>query len=276
MRINPPLPPLSAALRDTRPGRRARRRPSGRRRSPTCPAPMTWPFILIGMPPAKIITRLWFDTWMPKNWSPGWLLRPSSRVEISEAFAVKALLMAMSMLPSHAPSMRTKAVRFAPTSTTAIFIASRYRAWPAKDGPWAPAEVTRRRRHSQRACPSRGRGPQRLGSVAERHLFRGGAGRRRQRRRASAGVGIRPLGRRRQPGFDRGDRWRRRGGDLIRAVSIPRSVARGCQALASSSRARRTAMDNSRATSDLAFLSSVLKCGVVKCSFRASRLTQVS
>ena len=37
------------------------------------------------MPPAKIITRVWFDTWMPKNWSPGWLLRPSSSVEMSKA-----------------------------------------------------------------------------------------------------------------------------------------------------------------------------------------------
>jgi hypothetical protein len=42
-----------------------------------------------------------------------------------EAFAVKALLMAMSMLPSHAPSMRANAVRLAPASTTAIFI-----GWP--------------------------------------------------------------------------------------------------------------------------------------------------
>src|ERR1700754_1272418 len=65
------------------------------------------------MPPAKIITRAWFDVWMPKNWSPGWLLWPSSSVEISNAFAVKALLMAMSMLPSHAPSMRANAVRLA-------------------------------------------------------------------------------------------------------------------------------------------------------------------
>src|ERR1700682_3605696 len=60
--------------------------------TPTAPA--IWPFTLIGRPPAKIITRPWFDAWMPKNWSPGWLLRPSSRVEISKAFAVKALLMA--------------------------------------------------------------------------------------------------------------------------------------------------------------------------------------
>src|ERR1700760_1395939 len=59
---------------------------------------------------------------MPKNWSFGWLLRPSSCVEISKAFAVKALLMAMSMLPSHAPPMRPKAVGLAPASTTAIFI----------------------------------------------------------------------------------------------------------------------------------------------------------
>src|ERR1700722_2533819 len=91
--------------------------------TPTTPA--IWPFTLIGMPRAKIITRAWFETWIPKNWSPGWLLRPSSSVEISKAFAVKALLMAMSMLPSHAPSMRAKAVRFAPASTTAIFI-----GWP--------------------------------------------------------------------------------------------------------------------------------------------------
>jgi hypothetical protein len=43
-----------------------------------------------------------------------------------------------------------------------------------------------------------------------------------------------------------------------------------------SSKARRTAMDNSRLTSGSAFLSSVLKCGVIKCALRASRLAQVS
>ena len=37
---------------------------------------------------------------------------------------------------------------------------------------------------------------------------------------ASAGVRMSPLGRRRQSGFDRDDRGRRRGGDLVRAVSI--------------------------------------------------------
>jgi hypothetical protein len=39
MRINPPQPPLSAASRDTRSGRRAWRRPSFRRRSSSCRAP---------------------------------------------------------------------------------------------------------------------------------------------------------------------------------------------------------------------------------------------
>jgi hypothetical protein len=43
------------------------------------------------MPPAKIMTRLWFDELIPKNWSPGWLFWPSSLVEMSKALAVKAL-----------------------------------------------------------------------------------------------------------------------------------------------------------------------------------------
>src|ERR1700733_1494622 len=56
--------------------------------------------------------------------------------------------------------------------------------------------------------------------VAERHLIRSIVGRDREWGGASAGVRMRPLGRRRQSGLDRDDRGRRRGGNLVRAVSI--------------------------------------------------------
>ena len=41
---------------------------------------------------------------------------------MSNAREVNALLMAISMLPIQAPSIRSKATRFAPASTTAMFI----------------------------------------------------------------------------------------------------------------------------------------------------------
>ena len=41
---------------------------------------------------------------------------------MSKALAVNALLIAMSILPNHAPSIRMKALRFVPASTTAMFI----------------------------------------------------------------------------------------------------------------------------------------------------------
>jgi hypothetical protein len=45
---------------------------------------------------------------------------------MSKTSAVKALLIAMSMLPSQAPSMRAKAFRLVPASTTAIFTADQF------------------------------------------------------------------------------------------------------------------------------------------------------
>src|SRR5450755_1362147 len=74
------------------------------------------------MPPAKIITRPWFDAWIPKNWLPGWLFSPRSFVVMSKARAVQALSMEMSMLPIQALSMRTCATRLPPKSTTAMFM----------------------------------------------------------------------------------------------------------------------------------------------------------
>jgi hypothetical protein len=55
MRINPPQPPLSAASRDTRSGRRARRRPLVRRRSSSCPVPSRedWQGICRGWRPPR-------------------------------------------------------------------------------------------------------------------------------------------------------------------------------------------------------------------------------
>src|ERR1700730_12198976 len=68
------------------------------------------------------MTRPLFDAWMPKKGAPGWLRRASSAVSISKARAVQALLMAMSMAPMRALSMRACATRLPPTSTTAMFI----------------------------------------------------------------------------------------------------------------------------------------------------------
>ena len=62
---------------------------------------------------------------MPKNWSPDWLLSARSFVVISKALEVKALLIEMSTLPIHAPSIRTCETGFPPPSTTAIFV-----GWP--------------------------------------------------------------------------------------------------------------------------------------------------
>ena len=64
---------------------------------------------------------------MPKNWSPLCEFSPSAFVSMSNAREVKALLMAILMLPIQAPSMRSKATRFAPASTTAMFMGDRLR-----------------------------------------------------------------------------------------------------------------------------------------------------
>ena len=53
---------------------------------------------------------------------PGCDAAPMSPVFMSKKRAVRAFLMEMSMLPSQAPSMRAKALRFPPASTTAMFI----------------------------------------------------------------------------------------------------------------------------------------------------------
>src|SRR6202034_3947910 len=85
-------------------------------------APTTSPPRLIGMPPAKIIILPSFEAWIPKNCWPDCEFSPSDLVSILKAREVKAFFWAMSILPIHAPSMRSKATRLAPASTTAIFI----------------------------------------------------------------------------------------------------------------------------------------------------------
>src|SRR5215469_16610294 len=57
---------------------------------------------------------------------------------MSKARAVKALLMATSMLPIQAPSIRTWASRLPPPSTTAMFI-----GWPISFALLSPAAITR-------------------------------------------------------------------------------------------------------------------------------------
>ena len=51
------------------------------------------------MPPAKITTLPLLDAWMPKNCWPGWLFLASCAVSMSNARAVNALLIEISMLP---------------------------------------------------------------------------------------------------------------------------------------------------------------------------------
>src|SRR5579863_6832921 len=62
---------------------------------------------------------------------------------MSKARDVNALFMAMSMLPIQAPSMRSKATRFAPASTTAMFIGT-----PISAAFFSPLRMT------SRACSS--------------------------------------------------------------------------------------------------------------------------
>jgi hypothetical protein len=49
------------------------------------------------MPPAKIMMRPPFETWIPKNWSLDWLFSPKSFVVMSKALEVNALLIEISM-----------------------------------------------------------------------------------------------------------------------------------------------------------------------------------
>src|SRR5919198_2795400 len=59
---------------------------------------------------------------MPKSGWFGWHSGARSLVDMSNDRAVYALFWAMSIDPSQAPSMRAKAVRLLPSSTTAMFI----------------------------------------------------------------------------------------------------------------------------------------------------------
>ena len=102
-------------------------------------APTTAPPRRSGTPPAKTITRPPFDTWMPKNWPPLWECSARSLVAMSNARDVYALLIEMSMLPIHAPSIRACATRLPPASTTAMFI-----GWPISAALASPASMTRR------------------------------------------------------------------------------------------------------------------------------------
>src|SRR5215469_14331979 len=59
---------------------------------------------------------------MPKNWPPDCECVARSLVVMSKARDVYAFFIEISMLPSHAPSMRTCATRLPPSSATAMFI----------------------------------------------------------------------------------------------------------------------------------------------------------
>ncbi len=63
---------------------------------------------------------------MPKNCPPDWECLARSCVLMSKAREVKAFLIEISILPSHASSMRTWATRLPPLSATAMFI-----GWPS-------------------------------------------------------------------------------------------------------------------------------------------------
>jgi hypothetical protein len=66
-----------------------------------------------------VTTFSWLVLSMPNNGLPDCAILPSFSVGMSNARAVQALLMEMSTLPSHAPSMRTWATSPPPASTTA-------------------------------------------------------------------------------------------------------------------------------------------------------------
>ena len=74
-----------------------------------------------GTPPGKVIRPPLLCS-MPYNGPPGWLRPPMLPVGMSKKRAVLAFLIAMSPEPSHAPSIRMKALRLPPASTTAMFI----------------------------------------------------------------------------------------------------------------------------------------------------------
>jgi hypothetical protein len=64
---------------------------------------------LKGIPPAKIMTLPSLEALIPKNWSPGWEFAPRSLVVMSKARAVQAFFWAISMDPSQAFAIRSKA-----------------------------------------------------------------------------------------------------------------------------------------------------------------------
>jgi len=76
----------------------------------------------MGTPPAKIITFPSFEAWMPKNWSPDCESVPRVPVSMSKAREVQAFFCAMSTEPIQAPCMRSKARRWPPAQTTAMFM----------------------------------------------------------------------------------------------------------------------------------------------------------
>src|SRR5213593_4994007 len=72
-----------------------------------------------GTPPGKVINPSLLCS-IPYKGPPGCESFPISPVFMSNQRAVRALRIEMSMLPSHAPSMRANAFRLPPASTTAI------------------------------------------------------------------------------------------------------------------------------------------------------------
>src|SRR5579871_1615114 len=62
------------------------------------------------------------DAWMPKNCPPDCECVARSLVAMSNARDVKAFLIEISMLPSHAPSILTWDTRLPPSSATAMFM----------------------------------------------------------------------------------------------------------------------------------------------------------
>src|SRR2546426_10932776 len=83
-------------------------------------APTTSPLEFFrGTPPGKVIKPSLLCS-IPYKGPPGCESFPISPVFMSNQRAVRALRIEMSMLPSHAPSMRANAFRLPPASTTAI------------------------------------------------------------------------------------------------------------------------------------------------------------
>ena len=83
-------------------------------------APITVPSRFTGMPPPKMTTLESFVVLMPNPCCPICAKWERSSVDMSNVRAVQALLIAISTLPSHAPSIRTSATRPPPTSATAM------------------------------------------------------------------------------------------------------------------------------------------------------------